>query len=133
MRESRVAYVYGLVDPRTELVRYVGCTFWPTQRLSSHVRAGKRTLATGGDSPVRVNVWLAELLAAGLRPRLTVLQAVRHQIFLPYKQEQQWIGRLRGAGHLLNMPTSERRRVNRWRVTGRAWMSCDGRVHAKAA
>lgn len=84
--ESRLAYVYGLADPETDAVRYVGRTSnirsvfrrdWTlspsgclSDRLDHHMTAARR-----GDSRP-VCVWLRSLLARGLRPHVVALRCV---------------------------------------------------------
>jgi len=65
-RESTVVdvYVYGLVEPRTKLTRYVGQTVNLQGRFKSHLKAkGKTYCAT----------WIRSLQAAGLEPELIIL------------------------------------------------------------
>jgi len=62
-----LTYIYALVDPRDGLVRYVGKSDSPKNRLTAHLRD-----ANGS----RKCEWLNELRAELLRPTLRVLQAV---------------------------------------------------------
>jgi hypothetical protein len=62
--------IYALADPRDGRVRYVGKAADVTRRLQNH-------LTPGALRRVRhVARWLAGLLAAGLRPTVTILETV---------------------------------------------------------
>jgi len=65
----RLTYIYALVDPRDGLVRYVGKSDSPKNRLTAHLRDAKGSCKCG---------WLSELRAELLRPTLRVLQAVEY-------------------------------------------------------
>jgi hypothetical protein len=60
--------IYGLVDPRTDAVRYVGKAAGPKRRLKEH---WVRRSGTGVK-----NAWLRELDAEGLRPVMVILEVV---------------------------------------------------------
>lgn len=65
--ESRhkTIFIYALIDPRDNAVRYVGRTVYPDLRLSQHL--GKCTGKAKQE-------WLAELKANGLTPRMEILE-----------------------------------------------------------
>lgn len=56
-------YVYVLVDPRNDQVRYVGCTREPEKRFRAHCH-------TPGDATA---AWVAELVALSLLPKLVIV------------------------------------------------------------
>lgn len=58
-------YIYGLIDPRTDRVRYIGKSIRPMERLANHCNEQSRTWRTN---------WLRQLSAKGLRPSLVILQ-----------------------------------------------------------
>ncbi|OHD16052.1 MAG: hypothetical protein A2Y38_12385 [Spirochaetes bacterium GWB1_59_5] len=64
-------YIYGLIDPRTQQLRYVGKASNPTTRLSGHLQDTK---------PKRPNTykssWLKGLTSAGLLPEVVSLESV---------------------------------------------------------
>ena len=62
-------YIYALVCPKTNQVRYVGKTDKPKTRLSAHISTSKRMKVK---SPLAL--WIVGLLSEGLRPTLTVLR-----------------------------------------------------------
>lgn len=57
--------VYGLRDPRTRVVRYVGSSVHMDARYGHHVN--------GADTNRRKKEWIFELRRAGLKPELVVL------------------------------------------------------------
>jgi hypothetical protein len=61
-------FVYGLVDPRTNVVRYVGKSDDPRRRLAEHCDPN----AYCGN--LRKRRWIAELRESGLIPSIRVLQ-----------------------------------------------------------
>lgn len=81
-------FIYGLVDPRDRVIRYVGKSVRPMERLANHMNEKSRTWRTN---------WLRGLRAAGLRPTLIVLEVV-HGGAKWQLRERAWIaaGRLRG-------------------------------------
>ena len=60
-------YIYGLIDPRSNKIRYVGKTNNPDQRLFDHVRHSKHK-TTYKDK------WIRSLLEIGLKPTITILE-----------------------------------------------------------
>lgn len=59
--------VYALIDPRDGKPRYIGQTKRPlAERLSGHLGSTR--------TQPRVRAWVAELRAAGLRPRIIPLR-----------------------------------------------------------
>ena len=75
-------YVYKLVDPFTQEIRYIGSTNNPGARFRDHV------LCPWGASPVK-NEWVKSLIARGVYPRMFVIETcdfderlVREQIHI---------------------------------------------------
>ncbi len=60
---SRVVYIYGLKDPRTDLVHYVGRTVMPSIRLKAHLRSAHSR---------RLREWCADLAALGIEPEIAI-------------------------------------------------------------
>jgi hypothetical protein len=65
--EDLPVFIYGLVDPRSSLVRYVGASVRPTQRREDHIREAR------GPSQTAKAQWLRELDANGLAPFMHIL------------------------------------------------------------
>lgn len=89
--------IYGLVDPRTEAIRYVGMSSSGLTRPKSHGQSG---LNRQGH---RTN-WILELRNAGFNYEIRVLEEVANQSELPTR-EVLWIAHLRAAGHHLTNHT----------------------------
>lgn len=73
--------IYALVDPRTNLIRYIGCSVNPEARLISH-RSEKYNKAK-----LR---WLLELKTAGLAPVVKIIQTAKN-LKDAYTFEKSWI------------------------------------------
>jgi hypothetical protein len=83
-------FIYGLVDPRTGHVRYVGKSNKPTVRLGLHLIPSQLKETT------HKTRWLRQLLDAGERPRLIILENVP-KVSWP-ESEKKWIS------HYRNLP-----------------------------
>lgn len=57
-------YIYGLIDPVTDEVRYIGKSIRPYQRLQNHMNEVSRCYRSH---------WLQGLKAKGMKPRLLIL------------------------------------------------------------
>jgi hypothetical protein len=57
-------FIYSLIDPTTELVRYVGKTCDPTSRLRKHLTEKNKTFKCQ---------WIKGLKAKGLQPKMEIL------------------------------------------------------------
>jgi hypothetical protein len=76
-------YIYGLVDPRTDQIRYVGKADRPMERLRHHfaeARKGNRD---------RKSRWIASLLRLDMRPRLTIIEYCAVDVW--EERERFWI------------------------------------------
>lgn len=86
--------VYTLSDPRTNEVRYVGCTLDVKRRFNDHMRNQE------GNS--RKRAWIDELKAQGLQPVLFVLEDELKEAEA-FNHEAYWIVQYRDHGaSLLN-------------------------------
>ena len=63
-------YIYALVDPRDDQVRYVGQTRQPKTRLIGH----SNPCSNKGDGPKQV--WIRELLSHNLKPVMKILETL---------------------------------------------------------
>lgn len=61
---SATHYVYALIDPRNDRVRYIGCTRDPARRYQRHCNSAD-------NQPVRE--WVDELRSLGMVPRFVVV------------------------------------------------------------
>lgn len=60
-------YIYVLIDPKTEYIRYVGNTINPTKRLQNHIRRSKYLKYHSA-------VWIKSLLDNGLQPIMNIIE-----------------------------------------------------------
>lgn len=89
-------YIYALVDPRSGLVRYVGKSVRPTDRLSNHCNE------QGNSHRHR---WLRQLRALELKPTLTILEEVTSGTNWQ-EAERRWIAYGHAHGWRLTNSTS---------------------------
>src|SRR5437016_6189530 len=86
-------YIYALIDPRDDSVRYVGITDNIFNRLLTHLKeAGSRT-AKG--------VWLADLQHLDLQPAVGILEKVKvkkDQRHIAEERERHWIQHFEQSG-----------------------------------
>lgn len=68
--DREVLYVYALLDPRDDRVRYIGCSVNPANRIHHHIYS-PHTDAIGS--------WTRELRGLRLKPRLVILDQHRDQ------------------------------------------------------
>jgi hypothetical protein len=86
-----VTTIYGLVDPRSDKVRYVGRSIDVSTRFAKHVQAPQTP-------PMKA--WIAALAEDGLKPVLRVLDVCADEE--SDIVETRWIRDLRASGVLLN-------------------------------
>lgn len=79
--------IYGLVDPRTNAVRYVGRTKQRLpMRLHQHIGNARRVKYQHARAK-----WIRELLEAGLKPLITLLEKTNDENQIA--EENKWFGR----------------------------------------
>lgn len=85
-------YIYSLIDPRDDEVKYVGKTKDLAERLKSHLKDAKR-------SNTPKNAWLLKLRRLGLKPQVEVLEEVAESDW--ELAERRWIRKFRREGCFL--------------------------------
>lgn len=97
---ERPVYIYGLCDPGSSNVRYVGKTVNLKSRLAQHLY--RRGTTVYGMNPCAT--WIDELMASGQRPDLIVLEETTEGEW--EEKEREWIKVLVERGvELLNVST----------------------------
>ena len=93
-----LVYIYVLIDPRTEEIRYIGKTANPRQRYDAHV-------APGGSQRrnTRKNNWLKNLRNAKLAPKMVLIDEVDETEW--QERERWWIAYGWSRGWLLTNHT----------------------------
>lgn len=88
-------HVYGLLDPRSHQIRYVGCTSMLHARYRGHCTTYPASVSDGYRS------WRDELFVEGMVPQIVVLEPVYSE---PHAAELFWICCFRASGaELLNV------------------------------
>lgn len=91
-KRNRSHFVYALIDPISNAVRYVGCTTDILTRMKRHRTA-----------PGVMAIWIGGLELIGLQPRVKMLQVCRDSA-TGMRAEYRWIRRFLRAGcDLLNI------------------------------
>jgi hypothetical protein len=93
-----VTFLYVLVDPQTDKVRWVGITVRPIMRKAGHVSEVTQSEDRRGAN-ARKDEWIRNLLAVGLRPTFRIHAILEDDEAVP--TERQLIARL---PNLLNSP-----------------------------
>ena len=78
-------FVYALIDPRTNIVGYVGLTDDPKARFRQHLRAD------GSSESQRKNAWVRQILAEHVSPQMYVLEVVYDVREQAESRERYWI------------------------------------------
>jgi len=81
----RITYIYGLIDPRDNRVRYVGKADCPRKRFRQHKKEGDINSAKAN--------WLFDLRVLRLPPKLKILACIPHEGWT--RTERNWIERYR--------------------------------------
>lgn len=93
----KTTYIYGLIDPITNEIRYVGKTNDIQSRLQDHIRYAKN-----GQKNYKSN-WIRKLLRQSLEPKIKILQEVPANDWQKY--EKLWISKLIDLGIKLTNKT----------------------------
>lgn len=88
-------YIYVLIDPRTEEIRYVGKTVNPYKRFYKHYSEHETNYKSR---------WIEQLRKLDLKPRMEIIEAVATENW--QEREIYWIAELRAQGcRLTNVTT----------------------------
>jgi GIY-YIG catalytic domain len=81
-------YIYGLYEPDTGALRYIGKSIRPHQRLRNHINDKSKCHRTN---------WIQSLVARGLEPELQIIEEIR-VAWLWQDSERYWIAHARKNG-----------------------------------
>lgn len=87
-----IIYIYALLDPDTDEVRYVGKTDNTNRRLSRHIHVAEN------DNPAKVK-WVTSLKANGKIPKMVILEESAPDTWVD--REKHWIAYYRASGAAL--------------------------------
>lgn len=90
-------FIYGITDPQTEQVHYIGKSNNPSKRLSNHIFDIKRLKSNP------LSDWIQELLNQDTRPGLIILEEVTQDEW--EGKERHYISLFTGLGHPLKNRT----------------------------
>lgn len=119
--QAKPVYIYALLDPRTEEVRYIGKSERPVERLGNHMNER---------SNCHRSHWLQSLKRDGLKPHMVILERIQGD--WPWQEaERFWINRGRALGWPLTNNTEGGDGVNGLPAETRARMAAvwRGRKH----
>jgi hypothetical protein len=98
MEDIKPVYIYGLVDPETTAIRYIGKSINPEQRLRNHINE---------TYPCHRRNWIDSLKKKGLEPDLIYLVKLEGSIAEDWKRwERRWIAIAKRDGWPLVNETS---------------------------
>ncbi len=89
MRKYGETFIYTLIDPRNQQVRYVGYAQDPKERLRKHITSSKRLSSHKA-------CWIKSLLKLKLKPEMEIIECVN--VKDRDKQEKYWIAYYRSLG-----------------------------------
>lgn len=109
-----VVYIYGLVEPDTGKLRYIGKSIRPYERLQNHINDQSKCHRTN---------WIRGLINRGLKPELVLLESI--QGAWPWQESEKWwireakrrgwnlVNGTSGGDGLCNPPTDVREKMRR--------------------
>jgi hypothetical protein len=92
--EVEMAFIYGLCEPGTKNVRYVGRSSNPEKRLEQHMSQALRYDRS------EKSVWLRTLIERGEKPALLLVEEMSEDDYPPFR-ELFWIRYFLRRGHML--------------------------------
>ena len=81
-------YIYTLMDPVSNQIKYVGKTDNISGVLESHLSESKNKIK-------RIHFWIQSLLELGLKPIVEIIDEIESEI---EPNEQYWIGQIKSWG-----------------------------------
>lgn len=88
-------YIYGLKDPQTQKVRYIGRTRSLKTRMKGHLSKAKRKIT-------HRDCWISSLMEKDLKPEMILLETLEDMSWsISYAVERSWISFMISTGHNL--------------------------------
>jgi len=112
MNPSKSVFIYGLIDPRNNQLRYIGKSIDPPKRLKDHIKESKGSRRNNHNYN-----WIRQLLAEGLRPVLEILEEIPEDDWR--EREMDWISAARIVGLELTNRTDGGEGVSSYTNRGR--------------
>ena len=81
-KSCEISYIYGLIDPRNDEIRYIGKTVNSKTRLSGHITESKDIEVVN----YRVK-WIRKLISLGLKPKIIFLRTCSSHEYEKYETE----------------------------------------------
>ena len=81
-KSCEISYIYGLIDPRNDEIRYIGKTINSKTRLSGHITESKDIEVVN----YRVK-WIRKLISLGLKPKIIFLRTCSSHEYEKYETE----------------------------------------------
>lgn len=113
--------IYVLIDPRTDIIKYVGRT--------TNINARHRDHRSGVDGSIAKRQWAKELRQIGLSPDILVVEQTTAE--LAKVTEQKWMDHCRSPDLLNESPANSPIRSPR-PVRPKRWILSDSTMYAKA-
>lgn len=85
--DGKTTFIYALIDPNTQQIRYIGKSNDPTMRLYRHLREKQHTYK---------NMWIKSLKDKGLTPEIQIIEEVLIEQW--QERERYWIAFYRAQG-----------------------------------
>lgn len=82
-------YIYGLIDPNTKIIRYIGKSDCPKTRLANHIQTSKK-------SKTHKSNWINSLIKYKKKPELIILEEVDYNNW--EEREKYWIKKYKDDG-----------------------------------
>lgn len=112
MDASSVIYIYGLREPDTGLIRYIGKTIRPEARLRDHIN--DRSVCH------RTN-WIKSLKARGIEPEMVIIEEIRgawpwqeeERFWIEFARRNDWplVNSTSGGDGVCDLPAESRQRM----------------------